>query len=181
MPVMDEGQVREQLADMRAPYRVPADWWGAGDEVVAFTDDRALAVLVADVIARHDLGGSYPSVAGGGMVVTGPYAVVLVGVPGTEFVDWRSAQPADDYALLMCLVQPARMHRRLDDVAELVAEELAERLDSEAADEAAGTLAASARRTCGSCRAWATAVHMASAGHLRPRQLVGTVASAGRS
>ena len=108
MPLMHEHEAARVLAGMPAPYRVPADWTGPDDDVLVFTHDPLLAVLVADVVARHELGGSYPCVAGGGVAVDGPTEVVLVGAPGTEFVDWRPAAPGDGYALLACLVHPAR-------------------------------------------------------------------------
>jgi hypothetical protein len=107
LPTMDEWQAAAVLADLTGSYRVPADWIAADDDrILVFTGDPVLAVLVADVLARLELGAGYPCVEGGGVAVD-PVEVVLCGVPGSEFLDWRPYQPGDVYALQACVVRPA--------------------------------------------------------------------------
>jgi hypothetical protein len=122
LPLMSEADARATLREHRHVYGVPADWRSEdhGPEVLVFTGDPILAAYCADIIARRDIGDSYRTYAGGGVAVDGPIEVVLVGIPGTEFIDWRPVgevftQPACDdaererrYALLMCRVRPAR-------------------------------------------------------------------------
>jgi hypothetical protein len=110
-PAMDEADARDVLADMCSPYRIPTDWFGDDHTVVAYTHDPVMAALAADTLARRELGDGYPLVAGGGLVVEGPYEVVLTGPADADSTRWRRAVDEDAYALLMCLVRPARTRR----------------------------------------------------------------------
>lgn len=122
LPLMSEVDARVTLLRERHVYNVPANWRNDdSDEVLVFTGDPVEAAYCADVIARQDIGVSYRTyVEGRGVEVEGPIEVVLVGIPDTEWVDWRRVEdvftvPAIDdderarrYALLMCRVRPAR-------------------------------------------------------------------------
>jgi hypothetical protein len=72
-----------------------------------------MAALAADTLARRDLGDGYPMAAEGGLMVEGPYEVVLTGSAEAESIHWRPVAVGDDYALLMCLIRPARPRRAL--------------------------------------------------------------------
>lgn len=121
LPVMSEADAHQILLRERHVYNVPTIWRSEdSDEVLVFTGDRIEAAYAADVIARFDVGVAYRAYVEGGVEVDGPVEVVLVGIPGTEWVDWRPAAdvypcpPTDEveragrYALLMCRVRPAR-------------------------------------------------------------------------
>jgi hypothetical protein len=121
LPVMSEADALETLRRERHIYNVPAGWSSPDrDEVLVFTADPIEAAYCADVLARQESGMPYRAYVDGGVAVEGPIEVVLVGIPGTEWIDWRPAvevylfPPATDeerahrYALLMCRVRPAR-------------------------------------------------------------------------
>lgn len=121
LPVMSEADAHQMLLRERHVYNVPTIWRSEdSDEVLVFTGDPVEAACAADVLARHDVGVAYRTYVEGGVVVDGPVEVVLVGIPDTEFVDWRAVEdaypcpPADEdecasrYALLMCRVRPAQ-------------------------------------------------------------------------
>jgi hypothetical protein len=164
-PVMSEDQARETLSqDMRAVGGVPVSWWGGRHEVLVATHDLVLALRVADVLARRDVGMGYAELVGGPVSVDGPHRAVLVGWPGSEHVEWRTADASAPYALLVCRVRPGRARLTLttDDAG---AVGLARLLAAEDAAEAAGLLTADDRRTCHTCRAWATTGHVAGPAH----------------
>jgi hypothetical protein len=106
-PAMSEEHVRDALADMPSPYRIPTDWRGEDSTVIAFTHDPVMAALAADTLARRDLGAEYPPVMASGLLVEGPCEVVLTSPVDASAIEWRPAGADDDYALLMCLVRPA--------------------------------------------------------------------------
>lgn len=137
LPLMSEADARTTLQSGRLIYGVPTEWDGETDSVAVFTADPIEAAYCADVICRQDQWRPYRAYAGGGVDVVGPIEVVLVGIAGTEFIDWRPAEKvfplppvAGDrdeqdrrYSLLMCLVRPARM-AAVERYAELVTGEV---------------------------------------------------------
>jgi hypothetical protein len=111
LPLLDEVDARITLRAMLSVHGVPVDRLGDRDAMIAFTHDRALAVLAADELARRELDASYPALAApGGIAVDGPADVVLVGVLGTDLIDVRPTRLGDPYALRACLVRPTRQH-----------------------------------------------------------------------
>lgn len=179
-PVMDAEQVRESVArDMRVLDGVPAAWWGPKEVLVA-TDQQAVALRVADELARRDLGTSFADLVDGSVVVDGPHRAVLVGWPASGHVDWLPADDATPASLLVCRVRPARAQITLAvDPAEfnpayfdaarwdLADPDLEQVLAKEDRSEEEGLLSPDNRRTCHTCRAWATAEHITSQAHIR--------------
>ena len=86
---------------------VPVQWLSIHQlSIVACTGDPVLAALAANALCRQELGDDLPTVMGG-IGVDGPYEVVLLG-PADGALNWRPATEADEYALTLCVVYPAR-------------------------------------------------------------------------
>jgi hypothetical protein len=165
-PVMDEEQARQVLTgDMRVVDAVPVSWWGKRHEVLVATHDVVLALRTADVLARRDVGVGYSELVDGPVGVDGPHRVVLVGWPGSGHVEWAPADEAAPYVLYVCRVRPGRARLTLT-ADQAAGGDLALFLAAEDAAEDAGLLGADDRRTCHTCRAWATGAHVTSPGHL---------------
>jgi hypothetical protein len=177
-PVMSDDQVQQVVrGELRVFAGAPTTWCGEDREVLVVTDDQAVAARAADELACRDAGVGYLTVAKTGVAVVGPLRAVLVGWARSDHIDWLSADPEDSYGLQVCVVRPARPARPavaggiplVEIAAEAVTVEvdLAVELAAEDASEDAGELQADDRRTCHTCRTWATPTHLANAEHQR--------------